>query len=58
MTREPTTTHGVRAWGASLQRRLCEHRDERGVISVWDDHDGLRECSSSSSGWSTTAGTP
>lgn len=35
MTREPTTTHRVRAWGASLRRRRCEHRDERGVISVW-----------------------
>jgi len=35
MTREPTTTHGVQAWGARLRRRLCERRDERGVISVW-----------------------
>lgn len=35
MTREPTTPHRVRAWGARLRRRLREHRDERGVISVW-----------------------
>lgn len=34
MTRHATTS-GTCAWGARVRRRLCEDRDERGVISVW-----------------------
>lgn len=34
MTRR-TSTHGIRTWAGRLRRRLCDDRDERGVISVW-----------------------